>query len=171
MKRSRLCAALLTVVLAGCAGPARRPEPQPDFAARVSAFAADTIQGGRFAHLPGGLPDGGVGMTHTAGAVGSPAGAGNASGAATLAVGASAIVVGNVAVVGIDPQIWPAVSPTVLQSVRTRVLSEFPQLAEVRVVNESEQAARVARIQREMQAGIPATARLNEIQAVIDAAR
>lgn len=171
MVKRQLCAAVLLILLSGCAGPARRPEPQPDFAARVSAFAADTIQGGRFSHLPGGLPDGGVGMTHTAGAVGSPAGAGNASGAATPASGAHAVIIGNVAIVGIDPEVWPAVSPTVLNSVRTRTLAQFPQLADVRVVTEAGQAGRVARLQAKMQAGAPATTLMEEIQAVVEAAR
>lgn len=171
MMRRKLCAAVLAVVMVGCAGPARRPEPQPDFGAQVSAVAADTLQGRRFSHPPGGMPDAGAGMTHTAGAVGSPAGAGNASGAATPAVGASAVVVGNVAIVGIDPQVWPAVSPTVLRTLRTRVLSQFPQLVEVHVLNGAEQAPRVARIQHEMQAGVPATALLDEIQAAVNATR
>lgn len=169
MVMRKFCAAALLVLLAGCAGPVRRPEPQPDLGARVSAFAADTIQGGHFAHLPGGMPDGGVGMTHTAGAVGSPAGAGNATGAATTAIGASAIIIGNVAIVGVDPQIWPALSPTVLQSVRTRSLSQFPQLADVRIVTQPEQVARVARLQRQMQAGTPATSLMDEIRTVVGA--
>lgn len=171
MMKRRLCAAVLVVVLAGCAGPARRPEPQPSLAARVSAFAADTIQGGRFSHLPGGMPDGGVGMTHTAGAVGSPAGAGNATGAATPPMGTSAIVVGNVAYVGIDPQIWPAVGPTVLRRVRSDALSQFPQLTEVRVLTEPGLASRVARLQQNMEAGVPATALMDEIRAVVEATK
>ncbi|MDF2626646.1 MAG: hypothetical protein K0R39_477 [Symbiobacteriaceae bacterium] len=171
MNRRILGAAASLVLLAGCAGPMRRPEPQPDFSTRVSAFAANVIQGGSFTHSPGGTPDGGIGMTHTAGAVGSPAGAGSASGAATQAMGASAVIVGNVAFVGIDPQVWPAISPTLQQNIRKRVLAQFPQLVEVQVITDPQRATQVARLQQEMHAGVPATQLMDEILGVAAVAR
>jgi hypothetical protein len=86
-------------------------------------------------------------------------------------MGASAVIVGNVAFVGIDPQVWPAISPTLQQNIRKRVLAQFPQLVEVQVITDPQRATQVARLQQEMHAGVPATQLMDEILGVAAVAR
>lgn len=145
---------------------------------------ARTGAGGGGVAGPGGSPAG-IGMTHTAGAAGSPAGAGSATGAATpgagggggrgTTVGVSTIIVGNVAFIGIDPATMVITGGgTVTDTtgdlstyIRSRVITQFPQLADVFVTTDKAQVSRIARIHGDMLSGMPATRMLPEILTVV----
>lgn len=147
------------------------PGRAPDLSTQVSHFVAGGLSGGSSTETmpgPGGTPSG-IGMTHTAGAVGSPAGAGNATGAATPGHGVSTLVIGNVALIGIDPNVAPG--GRVASDVRARVLYRFPQFTAVQITTEPGRVSQIARLHEQMQSGTSAVDLMDEIQSVVNAVR
>ena len=136
------------------------------------------------AATPGAIGAGGGGAATGGGVgVGTPAGGGLTGRAST--VGVSTIIVGNVAFIGIDPSSMAiagggtlggtaAGAGTIASTtgdlstyIRSLVITQFPQLADVFVTTDKAQVSRIARIHGDMLSGMPATRMISEILTVV----